>query len=198
MSCEIRNLSSLQPGEVARIEQALRAELQERGVRLTSAGTETAVSVTLSENFTNLVWTGEIHKGDASQVVLIAADRSPENRAFSNAMPVTIRSEKFWEGPERILDAGEVSNGAGNLAGIAPAGWLRIRDKQTGSAIKIEIASMQSASRIPGGISTLNRLGIDCFFLSPRVCTVNLETLDLIGCPPMEGSSGGPLVGRSR
>ena len=37
VSCEIRNLSSLQPGEAARIEQSLKAELQERGIRLTSS-----------------------------------------------------------------------------------------------------------------------------------------------------------------
>src|SRR5579864_1579358 len=38
--CEIRNISSLQPGEVARIEQSLKGELQERGVRLTNSGAE--------------------------------------------------------------------------------------------------------------------------------------------------------------
>src|ERR1700686_1043653 len=34
VSCEIRNLSSLQPGEVSRIEQSLKAELQGRGIRI--------------------------------------------------------------------------------------------------------------------------------------------------------------------
>ena len=124
VSCEIRNISSLQPGDVTRVEKALKAELQERGVRLANSGAEANVVVTLSENFTNLVWTGEIHKGDTSQVVAIAAERSPENRAFSNAMPVTIRSEKFWEGPERILDAEKFQRRRKILACIAPAGWL--------------------------------------------------------------------------
>ncbi len=198
VSCEIRNLSSLQPGEVARIEESLKAELQERGVRLMSSGAEITVVVTLSENFKNLVWTGEIHKGDASQVVLIAADHSSENRAFSKAMPVTIRSEKFWEGPERILDAGEVSNGAGKswLVLLLPDS-LRIQDMQTGSASTLEIKSMQSASRDPWGNLNFDSVGNTiAFFLSPRVCTVNLETPDLSGCPPAEGTSAGPLPGR--
>jgi len=198
VSCEIRNISSLQPGEVARIEQSLKAELQERGVRLTSSGAEITVAVTLSENFTNLVWTGEIHKGDTSQVVLIAADRSSENRAFSKAMPVTIRSEKFWEGPERILDAGEVSNGAGKswLVLLLPDG-LWIQDMQTGSTSTLEIKSMQSASRDPWGNLNFDPVrNTIAFFLSPRVCTVNLETPDLNGCPLAEGSSVGPLPGR--
>ena len=197
VSCEIRNLSSLQPGEVARIEQSFKAELQERGLRLTNSGAEITVVVTLSENFKNLVWTGEIHKGDASQVVLIAAARSSENRGFSKAMPVTIRSEKFWEGPERILDAGEISNGAGKswLVLLLPDG-LRIQDKQTGSASTLEITSVQSASRDPWGNLNFDPIGNTiAFFLSPRVCSVNLETPDLKGCPPAEGSSGGPTAG---
>jgi hypothetical protein len=198
VSCEIRNISSLQPGEVARIEQSLKGELQERGVRMTNSGAEITVVVTLSENFTNLVWTGEIHKGDVSQVVLIAAERSSENRAFSKAMPVTIRSEKFWEGPEQILDAGEVSNGPGKswLVLLLPDS-LRIQDMQTGSASTLEIKSMQSASRDPWGNLNFDPVGnAIAFFLAPRVCNVNLEAPDLNGCPPAEGSSGGPLPGR--
>jgi hypothetical protein len=196
--CEIRNISSLQPGDVARIEQSLKGELQERGVRLTNSGAEITVVVTLSENFKNLVWTGEIHKGDSSQVVLIAAERSSENRAFSKAMPVTIRSEKFWEGPERVLDAGEVSNGAGKswLVLLLPEG-LRIQDQQTGSASTLEIKSTQSASRDPWGNLNFDPVGNTiAFFLAPRVCTVNLETPDLSGCPPADGTAGGALPSR--
>ena len=198
VSCEIRNTSSLQPGEVARIEQALKSELQERGVRLTSSGAEIIVAVTLSENFKNLVWTGEIHKGDTSHVVLIALERSSDNRAFSSAMPVTIRTEKFWEGPERILDAGEISDGVGKswLVLLLPDG-LRIQDEQTGTASTIEITSLQSSSRDPWGNLNFDSIGNTIeFFLAPRVCTVNLETPNLDGCLPKEGSAGGPVAGR--
>ena len=38
ISYEIRNISLLKPGEAARIDQALKAELQERGIHLTSGG----------------------------------------------------------------------------------------------------------------------------------------------------------------
>jgi hypothetical protein len=198
VSCEIRNISSLKPEETARIEQALKAELQERGVRLTSTGAETAVVVTLSENFTNLVWTGEIHKGDALHVVLIDVRRSPENRAVPNAMPVTIRSEKFWEGPERILDAGEVSDGVGKswLVLLLPGG-LMIKDKQTGSMSTLEIASTQSASRDPMGKVDFGEIGnVIGFSLPPRVCTVNLETRSFTECLPADGPNDKPAPGR--
>jgi hypothetical protein len=197
VSCEIRNISSLQPGEVARIEYALKAELRERGVRLSaSSGAAITVVVTLSENFKDSVWSGEIHQGDMSRVVLIAVKRPLENRVFPSSMPVTIRGEKFWEGTERILDAGEISDGVGKswLVLLLPGG-LQIQDKQTGSASTIEIASNQSASRDPWGNLNFDPVGNTIgFFLSPRVCTVNLEMPNLDGCLPTAGSAGGSLA----
>jgi hypothetical protein len=199
VSCEVRNISSLKPGEAAGIEQALKAELQERGVHLTSGPATVAVVVTLSENFKSFIWTGEIHQGDTSQVVLVAMDRFVQNRASSSAMLVTIHGEKFWEGPRRILDAGEISNGAGKswLVLLLPDGLL-IQDKQTGSANRLEIASNQSATRDPWGNLSLGPVGDTiAFFLAPRACTVDLETPNLNGCLAGEGSAGAPLGSRS-
>jgi hypothetical protein len=197
VSCEIRNISSLQPGDVARVEQALKAELQDRGIRISSNGATIGVVVTLSENFENFVWTGEIHQGDTSHVVLIAVKRSLENRSFSNSMPVTIRSEKFWEGPERILDAGENTNGVGKsrLVLLLPNG-VRIQDRQTGLADTIEIASDQSASRDPWGNLNI-QLGGDIIglLLAPQLCTVNLESRESLGCSPTQVSNGGIIIG---
>jgi hypothetical protein len=195
VSCEFRNISSLQPDEVAGIEQAFKAELQGLGVRL-SSGNETAiqVAVTFSENFKGFVWTGEIHKGDSSQVFLIDAERSPENRSFANAMPVTIQSEKFWEGPERILDAGEVSNGAGKfwLVLLLP-GVLRIQDRQTGATSTIEIGTAASTSRDPWGNLNFGPIGNTAgLFLPPHVCTVNLEIGSLAECLPTGGPEAPP------
>ena len=199
VSCEIRNLSSLKAAETARIEQAIKVELQERGIGLTGSGTATTVLVTLSENYENFVWTGEIREGDASHVVLIPVERPPENRAFSGVMPVTIHSEKFWEGPEHILDAGEISNGVGKFWRVLllPTGLL-IQDKQTGSSRALEISSNQSASRDPWGNLSYEPIGNTItFFLAPGVCTVNLETPDLNGCLPEEGSAAVPMGDRA-
>ena len=197
-SCEIRNISSLPTGEVARIEKALKDELQERGIRLTSGGGEIALVITLSENFKKFVWTGEIRQGDIPSVVFISLERSSEIRAFSGAMPVTIRSEKFWEGPERILDAGEISGGAEKswLVLLLPGGLL-VQDKQTGLESTIDIASNQSATRDPWGNLGLGQTtNTIAFFLAPRVCTTNLETRSLTGCVPTEGSAVEPPPGR--
>jgi hypothetical protein len=199
MSYEIRNASSLQPGNITRIEQALNAGLQERGVQLTTATPEFTVVVTLAENFKNFVMTAEIHKGETTQVVLVTAERSSENRAPSAAMPVTIHSEKFWEGPERILDAGEISNGAGkSWLVLLLSDGLRVQDQQSGAVVATAIKSLQSSSRDPWGNLNVqpagNTIGV---FLAPRMCTVNLETLDFSGClSSSEGPSSSPSAGR--
>jgi len=195
VSCEFRNASSLRPGEAARIEQAFQSQLQEQGVRIAASGAPVAVLVTLSENFTNFIWTGEIRQGEASRVVLMAVERVLENRAAPSAMPVTIQSEKFWEGPERILDAGDISGGASKswLVLLLPDG-LRIQNQQTGSVSTIEVASNQSANRDPWGNLDFGPTGNTVrFFLSPRICTVNLETAGLDVCSSAEGSAGPPV-----
>lgn len=198
-TCEIRNRSSLHAEEVSRVERALDAELQNLEVRLSDRGADGSVVVTLSENVENLVWTAEIRRGDASQVVLIAVERPSGNHTVSSAMPVTIHSEKFWEGPERILDAGELSNGAGKawLVVLLPDG-LQILDRQAGATSTTEIASLQSSSRDPWGNlnfqPTGNSIGV---FLAPRVCAVNLEPLDWSACLTPAGSTSAPPPGRT-
>lgn len=184
VSCEIRNLSSLQTQDVARVEAAIKNEWQDRGIRVSDNDATSAIVVTLSENFKNLVWTGEIHQGDTSHVVMIAVAHSSESRVFSNAMPVTIRSERFWEGPERILDAGEI-------AGIGGKPWivLLLPDKlqiqePTG---RIEINFPSTASRDPWGVLNLglagNTIGV---YVPPRMCILNLDTQSLSECEPTD------------
>lgn len=200
VSCEIRNASSLHPGEVARIEGAFKAELQNRGVRLlenSSAGI--TLAITLSENFKGLMWTAEIRAGDTFHAVLIAIERIPENRPVSSAMPVTIHSEKFWEGPERVLDAGEISDGAGKfwLVLLVPEG-LTIQDKQTGSKSTMEIVSEQSASRDPVGILNFDPVrNTVALFLPLQFCTVKLNMHNLMDCPPTGGPDE-PSSGRAQ
>ena len=153
VSCEIRNISSLRSDEAQRIEQALTADLQNNGVPTQTTGSaKVNIVVTLSENLKNFVWTAEIHHGDTSQVLLTTGPRPHENRAASSAMPMTLRSEKFWEGPEQILDAFEETtvNDAGTLFLLLPDG-LVVRKKGADSSFKIAIPLAQAATRTPFG-----------------------------------------------
>ncbi len=196
VSCEIRNISSLQTDEAARVEQTLKAELQDRGVQLSASSVATInVVVTLSENFENFVWTGEIRQGNSTQVVLIAAKRSLENHSFSTAMPVMIRSEKFWEGPEHILDAGQV-------AGIGGQPWLVLLQPDRLQILeptgRLEINFPPATSRDPVGKLGFGPDGKTIMFSLPsRTCSADLDTQSLIACLPVDGTSQAPASSNS-
>jgi hypothetical protein len=187
VEAEVRNASSLQAGDVARIEQALKVELQDRGVGLSATGdTATVVLVTLSENFKELVWTGEIRQGDTSHVVMIALDRSAEKRALSSAMPVTIHADKFWEGPERILDAEEIAGFKGQpfFALLLPDRLLIQQPAGRHGIYFPPVASRDSAGKL-GPIENEHTIA---FALQSRVCSVDLKTSLLIECLPIDGA----------
>jgi hypothetical protein len=179
---DVRNISSLVPGELARVEQALKVELQSRGVRApVSNGATVSVLVTLSENLRSFVWTAEIRQGDASRVVLMIVQRSLENRAASHAMPMTLRGEKFWEGPEHLLDAGIIPDSrGGTLVLLLPDGVV-IQETGSGILSKVEIPSAQTSTRDPkGGLALLGDAVVAR--LEPQVCTVMLGTRTLAEC----------------
>jgi hypothetical protein len=188
---EIRNLSTSQPGEVSRIGQAFLVAMKESGIMPASTGGPATIVITLSENFRNLVWTAEIRQGDPASVVLLEVQRSVDTRITATSMPVSIHSEKFWEGPDRILDAGEISDGSGkSWLVLLMRGGLRILDKQSGAETMTEIISNQSASRDPwGNLSFIKNGGEFGFFLAPRFCSINLATRILSGCSAGDDSS---------
>jgi hypothetical protein len=180
---EVRNLSSLTPEELARIDQALQGELQSRGIRasLNSGGTARVV-VTLSENLKSFVWTAEIHQGEASPVVLVAVTRSLADRIVSDSMPVTLHSEKFWEGSERIVDAtiANASNGDPLLLLLTQDG-LQIRKVGSDAVSIVQIPPGEFRPRDPHGAITQTENGITLTSV-PRVCSVGLDGRVLIEC----------------
>jgi hypothetical protein len=185
---EMRNSSSLTPEEVARVEQALDAQLQSGGIRVqTDGGTAPCVVVTLSENLKSFVWTAEIRQGDAPPIFLATTPRPPENRIVSRVMPMKIRGEKYWEGPERILDASVKSDASGQALYLLllPDG-LAIQNSHNNSVSNVEILSAQSSARDPRGI--LEQIGNSVLvLLQPKMCSVALDTFSLIECHSTEG-----------
>jgi hypothetical protein len=180
---EVRNASSLSPNEVAQVEIALRGELQNHVAIASTEGEETArVTVTLSENIKELVWTAGIRQGDASRTVLFSAPRPSGNQTVSGAMPVALRAEKFWEGPKQLLDAAKGSDSTGGswLVLLLPEG-LEIQNSRNELVSKVEIPSGQTSTRIPRG--SLGRV-VDTVSvrLEPSVCTVLLATHSVTEC----------------
>src|SRR6266404_2287861 len=140
VSIEIRNISSLAADEVLVVEQTLTNELRNQGTAPLDDATAVNVRVTLSENMKNFLWSAEVSRGDAAQVVLLAVPRSSEDRTVSSAMPMTLRSEKFWEGPQRFLDVilATASNGDSLLILLTPDG-LQIRTIGSDNASNVPV-----------------------------------------------------------
>jgi hypothetical protein len=187
ISLEIRNSSSLMPEEVSRIAQVVKAELQNLGTGTPANGVGAAtVVVTLSESLRSYVWAAEIHFGDASQVVFTTLPRSSENRRVSSATPLTLRSEKFWEGQEVLLDAAIAnSSGGDSLLLLVTPNELLIRKLGSDAASIVPFPPAQSVTRDPTGylIQDGNRVTVKSM---QQICDIDLEVRTLIECRPAE------------
>jgi hypothetical protein len=193
ITCEIRNVSSLQPDEVARIEQTLKTELQDRCVHTQTSGSETdSIVVMLSENLKDLVWTAEIHQGDASRIVLVTVPWPAENRIPFNRMPVALRSEKFWEGSQRILDVtiANSSNGDPLLLLLTQDGLL-IRKVGSEVVSNVQIPTTEFVARDPAGTITQTENRITVSFVA-QICSIAPDARAVIECHLAEG----PVRGR--
>ena len=190
---EIRNASSLSPIQVEQVEKALKGELQNYVVLASTEDEASArVAVTLSENIKDLVWAAEVRQGDASQTVLSTAPRPSGNQPGSGARPVELHAEKFWEGPDRLLDASLFpnDNGENMLVLLFPD---RVTIQKVGSEIvfDIEIPGDQSVSRDPGGGLAHFGNTLTVRFESQE-CTTELDTRTVAECH----STSGPAPAR--
>jgi hypothetical protein len=187
ISLEIRNSSSLLPEEVSRIARAMIAELQNLGVGApANGGGAASVAVTLSESLRSYVWAAEIHFGDASQVVFTMLPRTSENRDVSSATPLTLHSEKFWEGQEVLLDAAIAnSSGGDSLLLLLTPKELLIRELGSDAASIVPFPPAQHVTRDPTGylIQNGNRATVKSM---QQICDIDLEVRTLIECRPAE------------
>ena len=178
ISFAVRNVSSLAPAEQTRIEEMLKSELQQRGLHLDEASL-TTIRVTLAENWKDLVWTAEIRSKDAVRTIVASATRNEGNRSAPNSMHVTVRGERFWEGPERVLDALEISSASGRswLVLLADSNIL-IEDLQSGGRRSVDIAEADAANRRdPWGVLAPTPQSAEMWFQTPaQTCKLNLET----------------------
>ena len=190
---EIRNTSSLTPIQVAEVEKALEGELQKYVVLASTEGEASArVAVTLSENIKDLVWAAEVRQGDASRVVLLTAPRTSGNQPVSGAMPMVLHAEKFWAGPERLLDASLFSGETGeNLIALLLPDRVMIQKVGGEIVFSVEVPIDQTVSRDPGGL--LAHLGNTVVVgVEGQVCTIALDTRTISECH----SAGGPAGAR--
>jgi len=100
-----------------------------------------------------------------------------------DAMPVTLHSQKFWEGPERIVDAVASDAGGQNRFVLLLPDGLTIQDSSGAAISRVVIPSGQTASRNPRGFLEHNGNIVSAVFQT-QTCTVALDTHNLVECHP--------------
>jgi len=190
---EVHKLSSIGADEFASIEQSLKNEMRNEGVRFVQSGGATiSVDVTLSESVSSFVWTAKIRQGDSSQFVLMTVPLSSQNRARSSGMPIAIHGEKFWEGPQRVLDAtiADAPNGATLLLLLTPDA-LVIRQVGGDATSSVPIPRVEPVTRDPSGFLAQSGNSFTANFPS-QICSIDIADGLLIECH----LAGGPAPGR--
>ncbi len=182
LHCDVQNHSSLETEEVVRIDRALQSELQ----HICSSGSDAKASivVTLLENMENLVWTAVISEGNESHTVFLIVPHSEANPVRSNAPPLNLTRERFWEGVERPLDADTMSSPTGDqLVLLLFRDVLSVRNTTTNSETRINLATEIPMSQLRESSGTIlqNEKSVDVS-LERRTCTISLDAYSLIGC----------------
>jgi hypothetical protein len=185
---EIHNLSSLPADEAARVEQTLKAELQNQNVSAPDGGAPIAVVVTLSENVNSYVWTAEIHRAENLQIAVMSFPRPLENRIVSNAVLTTLHGEKIWEWPERIVDVtfALLPNHEQRMIVLLPDGLLITKAEPGATFKKVEFPpAAANVDREPAG--NLRQVGNRVeSVLNGQECDVDFDAGTLVRCytPP--------------
>ena len=117
-SLDVRNISSLNAGDVTGLRQTLVEDLTGLGFSMTQKlPGEAQLQLTLSESAEDYVWVAEIRHGEAREVVIVSAVRDLVEKAGARKASLTLQRKLVWEQDERILDFALVPDG--NAAGAS-------------------------------------------------------------------------------
>jgi len=113
ISLDVKNLSSLSSGDVARVRQALEMELGRDSIRVAPNGV--LARITLSEGRSGYVWVAELRRDDSELTFAVGVTRSTGSIVMSKAAPVVER-RTIWQQVEPFLDFAEGSMFGGTIS----------------------------------------------------------------------------------
>ncbi len=171
VTLSVKNASTLRAAEVAEIRRAFESELK-------AAGQPAAdVQLTISENLTQFLLVGEIHRGGERQVLFESWPRTPAagNPVADKPVRVTLEKKLLWEQDQPILD---VAQPAGGVLILDGARVLLVRGDERQSAQiprtqpwprdlrgRLSVSDTTFTAYLPGTIcrgGTEPRLSLDC------------------------------------
>jgi hypothetical protein len=150
---DFTNRSSLDDKSVREVRSALEADLRTQGVH--TAKTEQAIgaiTVVLSESLRDYVWTAEIAIGSAAKndtkVFLVSLPRSPNDAAFTPALPIVLKTTLVFARAQPILDLAQIDMpGGSHLLVLASASVAIYRQANTSAHWELETSLPIAHSR---------------------------------------------------
>ncbi|MBS1802443.1 MAG: hypothetical protein JST28_03715 [Acidobacteria bacterium] len=91
----VRNLSTIQAGEIPAIRKLLEQDLKARGVLTGGAESANAIRVTLSESLRERLWIAEISEGNTTHVTMVHLDAAEAAAVHATSERVVLRKEKI-------------------------------------------------------------------------------------------------------
>jgi hypothetical protein len=135
----VKNISSLDPGDVEAVRAGLEARLAQHHFRVSrSATAETQLDVTLSESGSSYVWVAEIrakeNEGDEAEVAVVSVAKSSGSAGASTGATLTIQKTLVWQQPAKFLDFHETApaDGSGETLAVLEPGRLAIYTQTPG------------------------------------------------------------------
>lgn len=192
--CEFANLSSLPPEEAARLERSLREALRSWCVDESTPDTAD-IRVTLSENWKEFVYTAQIRTTGGAIVLVETSPRIPRSNGAAGAMPLTLRAEKVWEGPQRLLDFTALKSQSG-----PEEYWLLTEEgvvlRLVGRTIvsQLQLSREAPASRDPQGDLTQAGQDVQANFAG-KTCTISPDAFRVTECHATSLDEGNGAAG---
>jgi hypothetical protein len=91
----VRNLSTIQAGEIPAIRKLLEQDLKARGVLTGGAESANAIRVTLSESLRERLWVAEISEGNTTHVTMVHLDAAEATAVHATSERVVLRKERI-------------------------------------------------------------------------------------------------------
>ena len=91
----VRNLSTIQTGEIPVIRKLIEQDLKARGVLAGGTESANAIRVTLSENARDRLWVAEVVEGNETRVAMVHAGAAEATTTHSMSERVVLRKEKI-------------------------------------------------------------------------------------------------------
>lgn len=196
ISLEVKNLSSLENNDVSAVQRELRADLEQRNLRIRPANaTDTQVRVTISEGTAGRVLAAEVRQGKERQVVLVPAPTEPVAKETVKSEALTLTAKLVWKQPKPILDFALYERLAGieSRLLIVEAGRLAYYEMTNGQWQPLQVVQVPGSKPSFRHMQARIELSQNYILLSDAKCTGNLIVPSEVICAAREGvTSWGP------